>query len=289
MSHAPDGRDAFQVNCPKCGSYEITGTAAASDLSKYGPRYLLSAIIRNRFEFGERPYLSTGTLDHLVDGAPKFDDPYVKLDFLLKHVHRLSRRVDGQARFNIAHDFPLAYCEDQQEFHFYIKRASELGLLEFPTSAGARLTYSGWAHLKELSKTNIKSNQAFVAMWFDPTLDSAWNDAIKPALQSCGFNPMRIDLEEHNEKICDRIISEIRHSGLLIADFTGQRAGVYFESGFAMGLGIPVIRTCRKDNVETLHFDTRQYNHVVWETSDELKDKLTNRIRATFPRVDLAM
>jgi nucleoside 2-deoxyribosyltransferase len=97
---------------------------------------------------------------------------------------------------------------------------------------------------------------------------------------------MRIDLEEHNDKIDDRIISEIRRSGLVVADFTGQRGGVYFESGFAMGLGIPVIRTCRKDNVDTLHFDTRQYSHVLWESPEELKEKLTNRIRATFPLVN---
>lgn len=288
-TQAPEGRGAFQVTCRKCGSYEITDTAAASDLSKYGQRYLLSAVVRNRCELGEKVQLSTGTFEHLADGAPKFDDPYTKLDFLLMHVHRLSGRVDKWAQFNFAHDFPLLYCEDEQEFHFYIQKAKELGLIEFPTSSGVRLTYSGWIRLKELSKTGVRSNQAFVAMWFDPSLNPAWQDAIKPALQSCGFNPMRIDLEEHNEKICDRIISEIRRSGLVVADFTGQRGGVYFESGFSMGLGIPVIRTCRKDNVGTLHFDTRQYNHVTWETPDELRGKLTNRIRATFPRVDVAM
>jgi nucleoside 2-deoxyribosyltransferase len=124
-------------------------------------------------------------------------------------------------------------------------------------------------------------------MWFDPSLDPVWQDAIKPALKSCGFNPIRIDLEEHNEKICDRIISEIRRSGLVVADFTGQRGGVYFESGFAMGLGIPVIRTCRKDDIGSLHFDTRQYSHVVWETPGELKGRLMNRILATVPRIDL--
>jgi hypothetical protein len=189
------------------------------------------------------------------------------------------------AQFDFAYDFPLLYCEDEQEFFFYIKRAKELDLLESPTSSGLRLTYSGWTRLKELSKTSVRCDQAFVAMWFDPSLDPVWQDGFKLALQSCGFNPMRIDLEEHNEKICDRIISEIRRSGLVVADFTGQRGGVYFESGFAMGLAIPVVRTCRKDYIDTLHFDTRQYNHVSWETPDELKGKLTNRIRATFPRL----
>jgi hypothetical protein len=285
--HAPEGRDALRITCPKCGSYEIDGTTAASDLAKYGDRYLLSAIVRNRYELGEKVCLSANNLEHLIDGAPTFDDPYTKLDILLKHIHRLSGRVGRWAQFSFANDFPLLYCEDQQEFHFYVKKAKELDLIEFPISTGVRLTYSGWNRLMELSKTSIRSDQAFVAMWFDTNLDPIWQDAIKPALKSCGFNPMRVDLEEHNEKICDRIISEIRRSGLVVADFTGQRGGVYFESGFAMGLGIPVIRTCRKDNIGSLHFDTRQYSHVVWETPDELKGKLTNRILATIPRVDL--
>ena len=94
---------------------------------------------------------------------------------------------------------------------------------------------------------------------------------------------MRIDKTEHNDKICDRIISEIRTSGLVIADFTGQRGGVYFEAGYAMGLGIPVIWTCRSSDVDGLHFDTRQYNHISWDSAEDLRIKLVNRIRATLP------
>ena len=77
------------------------------------------------------------------------------------------------------------------------------------------------------------------------------------------------------------IVAEIRRSSLLVADFTGHRGGVYFEAGLAMGLGIPVIWTCRTDCVSELHFDTRQYNHIVWTDVPELKTKLVNRIAAT--------
>jgi hypothetical protein len=288
VNRLPNGRDAYEIKCPKCGDYLITGPAAASDLSKYGPRYLLSAIVRNRFELNENIELSVLAFEHLIDSVPKFDDPFSKIDLLLKHVYRLSGRVDRWAEFKFNQDYPLIYAEDQQEFFYFIQKAKEMDLLESPTSSGLRLTLNGWARLKELSKISIKSDQAFVAMWFDSSLDSAWLNGFKPALLSCNFLPMRIDLEEHNDKICDRIISEIRRSGLIIADFTGQRGGVYFESGFAMGLGIPIIRTCRKDYVETLHFDTRQYNHVIWESSEELKEKLINRIRATLPKITTA-
>jgi nucleoside 2-deoxyribosyltransferase len=113
---------------------------------------------------------------------------------------------------------------------------------------------------------------------------AAYEKGIAPALEQAGYQPTRIDLQEHNDKIDDRIIAEIRRCGLLIADFTGQRGGVYFEAGFAMGLGLPVIWTCRSDDVGDLHFDTRQYNHIVWDDPQDLKNKLLNRILATLPK-----
>ena len=70
--------------------------------------------------------------------------------------------------------------------------------------------------------------------------------------------------------MADEIIAEIRRSRFLVADFThgedGARGGVYYEAGFANGLGIKVIHTCREDAVRTLHFDTSHINHIVWRS-----------------------
>jgi hypothetical protein len=71
---------------------------------------------------------------------------------------------------------------------------------------------------------------------------------------------------------------------LTIEDVTLQRPGVYYEGGFAMGLPRTVIWTCRKDELASVHFDTRQFNHVVWETPSELRERLTARIRRTDER-----
>lgn len=128
-----------------------------------------------------------------------------------------------------------------------------------------------------------KPRQAFVAMSFNPALNSAYSEGIKTALEACGYVPLRIDRVEHNDQIDDQIIAGIRTSGLLVADFTGHRPGVYFELGFAMGLGIKVIRTCREDEIDQAHFDTRQYNHIVWNTPGELRERLVARINATAP------
>jgi nucleoside 2-deoxyribosyltransferase len=69
----------------------------------------------------------------------------------------------------------------------------------------------------------------------------------------------------------------------VVADFTGDRGGVYYEAGFAQGLGIPVIWTVREDWLDRIHFDTRQYNHIHYATPEELRKALKNRILATIP------
>ena len=61
---------------------------------------------------------------------------------------------------------------------------------------------------------------------------------------------------------------------------TRARGGVYYEAGFAHGLNIPVIFSCRKDLIKKIHFDTRQYNHIEWTEPEELREKLKNRIAA---------
>ena len=149
--------------------------------------------------------------------------------------------------------------------------------------AGARVTVAGYRRIAEV-KTNLDSAQAFVAMWFDDEMDAAYSNGIEPAIVDAGYRPMRIDRKSDVNKIDDAIIAEIRRSRFLVADFThgkdGARGGVYFEAGFAFGLNIPVIYTCREDAMKKIHFDTRQYHHTAWSGPDELRTKLKNRILA---------
>ena len=123
-------------------------------------------------------------------------------------------------------------------------------------------------------------------MWFDDSMNEAWKHGIDPAVRDTGYEPVRIDRKEHVNKIDDEIVAEIRRARFVVADFThgdtGARGGVYYEAGFAHGLGIPVIFSCRKDRLEEAHFDTRQYNHIVWETPEELRDRLAKRIAAVL-------
>ncbi len=157
-----------------------------------------------------------------------------------------------------------------------------------------RLTPAGVQRLEELETKAIDSEQAFVAMWFGESVNDAYEKGIQPAIEESGYKPLRIDKKEHNNKIDDEIIAEIRRSRFAVCDFTcgliehgGKqiaipRGGVYYEAGFAQGLGIPVVWVCRADHIEHVHFDTRQFNHITWSIPEELREKLRNRIGAVI-------
>ena len=148
-----------------------------------------------------------------------------------------------------------------------------------------QLTVQGLERLESL-ETNSNSSQAFIAMWFDDSMKLIYETAIKPAIEETGYNPMRIDKKYHNNKIDDEVISEIKKSKFLVVDFSqgedGARGNVYYEAGFAKGLNVPVIFTCRKEDQDKLHFDIRQFNQIIWEDEDDLKKQLINRIGATI-------
>jgi hypothetical protein len=167
------------------------------------------------------------------------------------------------------------------------------GLLSHDGNA-FRLTAEGMRRLDNISSSSSKSSQAFVAMWFAPEMDVAYDVGFEPAIIDNGYRALRIDKKEHSNKIDDEIISEIRKSRFVVADFTCQilstggadvgipRGGVYYEAGFAQGLNIDVIWSVRNDCIGHVHFDTRQYAHIVWSDPVDLRARLKARIGAVI-------
>ena len=147
----------------------------------------------------------------------------------------------------------------------YLERHTE-GIVLF------RLTVKGKKYVEDISKIDKQKRQCFVAMWFDKSMDDVYEKAIKPAIEDAGYEAYRVDQDHDNGKIDDQIIAQIRQSRFIIADFTSKpnepRGGVYYEAGFAHGLGLPVIWTCQSKLIDDLHFDTRQYRHIDWDRNN---------------------
>ena len=117
---------------------------------------------------------------------------------------------------------------------------------------------------------------------------------------------------EHTNDINDEIIAQIRRSRFMVCDLTGYRGGVYFEAGFAYGLGLDVVYTCRRDwskeeilrdasgnkvkalfdgkgseipvRKEGIHFDLAHRNRIEWVPDElgEFRMKLETRIKSLF-------
>ena len=85
----------------------------------------------------------------------------------------------------------------------------------------------------------IEKNYAFIAMSMrqeDPRLDDVL-DAIKDAAGRCGIRAERIDEPESNERITDRILESIRKAEYVVADLSDARPNVFYEAGYAQGIG----------------------------------------------------
>jgi nucleoside 2-deoxyribosyltransferase len=187
----------------------------------------------------------------------------------------------------IAHDFKLQrllFSENIEAMNWLLEQYASDGLIARPGGRNVQVTAKGWSKVAELERERGRKSgrRGFIAMTFSP---ADVRDLVRPAVlkgvADAGYEPILVDALEHNEKICDQIVAEIRKSRFVVADFTMHKQNVYFEAGFALGLGLPVIWTCRETDITKAHFDTRQYNHIVWATPEELSSRLTQRIMAT--------
>ena len=101
--------------------------------------------------------------------------------------------------------------------------------------------------LTELSERIGEGDQCFIAMWYDDKIMEYYNEFIAPAVKDSGFEPYLVAKDPHDERIDNHIIGQIRKSRFMIADLTGGRGGVYYEAGYAQGIGLPVMWCCNKE------------------------------------------
>lgn len=148
---------------------------------------------------------------------------------------------------------------------------------------------SGSGESKELSvgvqiDMQVLKNYGFVAMAMDPQnpeLDDVL-DSIKEAALRCGIQAERIDEPQSNEKITDRMLESIRKAEYVIVDLTHSRPNVFYEAGYAQGLGkIPIYLA--KEGTK-LEFDLKDYPVIFYKNMKQLKDALEKRIRGLADR-----
>lgn len=294
------------------GRYGISGTAASmvEHMTVAEKAKLTTWLVEQRSVGVKLPIVNADTLEVVKERRPlRFSEKKERF-FRVANFMGLGPSVmipitnfqgndeEGFARLQLIAAWIEAFNLD--EARAIVELLAEEGFVRISQGPTISMTSKGLDRMEELETGGADTLQAFVAMWFSDEMKEAWRTGFAPAIRDAGYDPFRIDGLEHNGKIDDAIVAEIKRSRFLIADFTcggaetadgfepNPRGGVYYEAGLAHGLGMEVIFTCREDRMPWLHFDTRQFAHLVWKTPDDLRVQLYNRIAATLKEAPAA-
>lgn len=306
-----DRNNVYKHSCPICGEYRIRKNAFEKLLEIQDEKIedfvsFVNYIKGKKFE-GEKDLItieSEEQLHEIINSNPSPTNLVEKIGKILAQFFKQTKVVGQQ--FHLLpreRDCYYYWCITPDELisviglllkENYIECADSTGINLNPQNRDFRksqlysihLTHKGINAGLEAHLKSATSNKCFVAMSFDENLKQLMGDVFIPAADEADkIRAFRIDHKEHNDNIDDHIIVEIKESRFMIADLTDQKQGVYWEAGFAEGLGKKVIYTCRKDEVDEkkVHFDLNHRNIIVWENSnlDEFKQRLINRIKAT--------
>jgi nucleoside 2-deoxyribosyltransferase len=125
---------------------------------------------------------------------------------------------------------------------------------------------------------HISKGSVFIAMPMFPEdrqLDDV-HDAIKEVATSLGLSAKRVDDDETNERITDRVIDSLRTAEFVVADLTHNRPNVYYEAGYAHACNkIPIYIARQGTKIE---FDLKDYPVIFFENLRQLKADLTKRL-----------
>lgn len=294
VSNGYDGIEYFVTFNNEHYFFQFHRSHQNSDFVQKNLYIIIGLMLKKQFPYSNKePYFDNEKLERIIKQASIPQSPKAKMDNLILFLYSHQKSPGEYISFNVHNDWNLTLCSlffaSQKEYFFYLNTLKETGLITFNDAtskygSGAiniKLTFKGLQYIIELQESGEKSKKCFIAMSFSEKANGI-REVIKKAVVETGFDPILVD-EQHYESditINDAIIKFIRKSKFLIADFTEQKHGVYFEAGFALGLKRPVIYTCSKEDFHKTHFDTNHYPHIVYSDLDELLEKLKDKIEA---------
>lgn len=267
----------YEGHCDRCGYIYLT-QEAVNEASRLGKLYVLSASFRRIRSQYDVVLIKEADVKTIIADTPEYS-VLEKLDLTLNAIAEKTFEPGQRSQFNALNDYPLVYAASDHEAGYYIQQLANLGYVR-QESGVATILAQGFQRLQEMQKSGRTSAFAFVAMWFAESMNDLYSNAIEPAIRGAGYKPIRVDRIEHVNRIDDEIIGRIKASRFIVADFSGQRQGVYFEAGMMLGLGRTVIWMCKEEELNNTHFDTRQYNFIAYKSAEEARKRLYDRIMA---------
>lgn len=316
--HVNYDRDLVFYSCPVCGKYQLG--AYWKERNHFDMNHLAAFLAHNAYnsadKFENRYYttVSKEICDELQkegQGHPVHIDSEIveawypksfteKIDqillYLYKHAPHIGQTIQFSAqklysflfidRYDLINGQYVPREDDSIEAgaRFFISclikqdLIAESGKLPFAAAQRFTLTPRGYARIDEVQRNTANGRNVLVAMSFNNT--EKLREAIRKGIHSAGYIAIFIDEVQHNELITPELLKHIKDSKFVVVDLTHQNNGAYFEEGYAMGLGKPVIQLCKRG--VQLHFDIAQKNTIIWASEEEIPGRLQKRIAATI-------
>jgi hypothetical protein len=289
------------------GSYGITGTAAAMATGlSVEQKALLTTWIADQRRAGDlKPTVTSEVVKRAIEGRPLAFGARIGrfFEYMSRRDDRIGKRFmltdSNRMASSPLKESIAAWCEciGGEEVMSLLRLLAADGSVNLSSDQTYfEINPIGYIKIDEAGTKAGASSRGFVAMWFDDSLVPARDQGLLPAIRNAGYDPIHLAVSNFIDQITDEIIAQIRGSRFVVADFTcallkngsvtidQARGSVYYEAGFAKGLGLPVFWTCREDCRDFLHFDVAQYPHLLWKEPADLMKGLTDRIVAVLGR-----
>ena len=298
-----DRKGTHQVQCPNCGEFFLS--MEANDDVPHLPQTTRRKLERFLYETRDEAdrLLTSGDLPSdrwpgrmlsFRTAKELYEDDGSSLDKYENTIRRVGSQVQTFGHvFSLPKDRWLVPTMDDDEalsiLHALMDEGYLSGQKTLTREDSFSLTPLGLRHAAELaSQARTDTDSVFIAACFSQELADA-RDTLAGVVAELGYRARIVSREPHNELIDLKIYELIRESRFAVADLTCNRQSVYYEVGFAHGLGLEVVLTCKADSLDNatddfkrVHFDLNHRNILVWSNTTELAERLSAHIYQAF-------
>ena len=294
------GQDlVVNVSCSNCGKYKIAHQALKlipNELKDnyFYKKHIMSGYIREMTDNGAHlDIINVNNFTNLINNDTIPKTIIEKSDKLLLHILRKSKHMFDEIKVS-SNQPAIAYARTEAEFTSNFEALKQFGYINYSKvtvfteddedeiAMRCSLTIQGIKRAQLIEKDASAVKQCYVGMWCEDGRMHIYDNYISTALMESGYSPVIIPEKEPSNDSFDEIILEIRKSKFVIIDLSGHRPNVYYEGGFAYGLGKEIIYICKEDSLDEKHFYISHNNILFWQDGNDLYTKLKHRILATI-------
>jgi hypothetical protein len=133
---------------------------------------------------------------------------------------------------------------------------------------------------------NIERPMAFIVMQFSSPYNEVYSDVIRKLCEESGIDPVRADEIYGPGIIIKDVVDRIAKSQVVIADISPTNPNVYFEVGYALALGKPIILLAQRRVPDApLPFDLSAFRVLFYDDSIGGKLKLETGLRKHLKQI----